>query len=117
MVDWKAYDRAKEGEFLALLRKARELVGSIEKAWPRHVMSRPPYDGRGLVLAVLLKQYLCMSYRDVEALLRSLSSLRREIGVDEVPDFKTIQRTLERLTDAYVKELNRRLASRFQLAR
>lgn len=117
VVDWKAYDKAKERELLAFLREARELVGSMERPWPRHVMGRPPYDGRGLVLTVLLKQYLRMPYRDVEALLRSSPSLRREIGLDEVPDFKTIQRTLEKLSEAYVRELNRSLAGRFQLAR
>ena len=117
MVDWKAYDRAKQDELLAFLREAKTLVDGMDEPWRRHVMGRPPYDGRGLVLAVLLKQYMRMPYRDVESLLRSSPSLRREIGLDEVPDFKTIQRTLEKLSEAYVRELNRRLAGRFRLAR
>ncbi len=117
VVDWKAYDKAKQDELLAFLREARALVDGMEEPWPRHVMGRPPYDGRGLVLAVLLKQYMRMPYRDVEAFLRSAPGVRRQVGLDEVPDFKTIQRSLEKLTDAYVRELNRRLAGRFRLAR
>ena len=117
MVDWKAYDKAKERELLSFLREARELVGAMREPWTRHVMGRPPYDGRALVLVLLVKQYLRMPYRDVESLLRSSPGLRREAGLDEVPDFKTIQRTMERLSEAYVRELNRRLAGRFQLAR
>ena len=117
MVDWKAYDRAKERELLAFLREAKTLVGSMEKPWPRHVMGRPPYDGRGLVLCVLLKQYLRMPYRDVEAFLHASPSVRREIGLDEVPDFKTMQRAMEKLSESYVRELNRRLGDRFHFAR
>lgn len=117
MVDWKAYDKAKERELLAFLREAKALVDGMDEPWPRHVMGRPPYDGRGLVLAVLLKQYLRMPYRDAEAFLRASPGVRRGIGLDEVPDFKTIQRTLEKLSEAYVGELNRRLAGRFRLAR
>jgi len=117
VVDRKAYDEAKERELLAFLREARGLVGSMERPWPRHVMGRPPYDGRALVLTVLLKQYLRMPYRDVEAFLRASPNVRKEVGLDEVPDFKTIQRTLERLSESYVRELNQRLAGRFRLAR
>jgi hypothetical protein len=117
VVDWKAYDRAKQEELLAFVREARELVGSMEEPWKRHVMGRPPYEGRPLVLCLLLKQYLRTVYRDVESLLRSSPSLRREIGLDEVPDFKTIQRAMEKLPESYVRELNRRLAGRFRFAR
>ena len=117
MVDKKAYDRAKERELLAFLREARELVGAMGEPWTRHVMGRPPYDGRAVVLVLLLKQYLRMPYRDAESLLRSSPSLRREIGFDEVPDFKTMQRAMEKLSESYVRELNRRLGDRFHFAR
>jgi len=48
----QAYDQAKEREFLASLREARGLVGSMEKPSPRHMMGQRPYDGRSLSLAV-----------------------------------------------------------------
>lgn len=117
MVDWKAYDKAKERELLAFLREARELVGAMGEPWTRHVMGRPPYDGKGLVLVLLLKQYLRMPYRDVESFLRASPGVRRTVGLDEVPDFKTMQRAMEKLSEAYVRDLNRRLAGRFQFAR
>lgn len=116
MVDWKTYDKAKQRELLAFLEEGRKLVGAIEEPWRRRVMGRPPYDGRALVLVLLLKQYLRMAYRDVESLLRASPEVRRAVGLADVPDFKTIQRAMERLPEAYVRELNRRLAGRFRFA-
>ncbi len=117
MVDWKSYDKSKEKELLAFLREAKELVGLMDEPWKRCVMGRPPYDSRTLVVIRLLKEYMGLPYRDVESLLRSSYSLKREIGLTKVPDFKTMQRTMERMSESYLKELNRRLGHRFQLAR
>jgi len=97
LVDWKSYDKSKEKELLAFLREAKELVGSMDEPWKRHVMGRPPYDPRSVVVIRLLKEYMRLPYRDVESLLKSSYSLRRELGLKKVPDFKTIQRTMERM--------------------
>ncbi len=101
MVDWKSYDKSKEKELLKYLREAKEPVGLMDEPWQRHVMGRPPYDSRTLVVIRLLKEYMGLPYRDVESLLRSSYSLKREIGLTKVPDFKTVQRTMERMSESW----------------
>ena len=117
LTDWKSYDKAKERELLSFIREAKEIVSRMDEPWSRHVMGRPPYDSKTLVVVRLLKEYMRMPYRDVESFLKSSYSIRRELGLNKVPDFKTIQRTMERLSEDYLKKLNRRLGHRFQLAR
>jgi hypothetical protein len=112
--DWKNYGKSKEKELLILIREAKKIVEDIEEPWSREHYGRPPYPSRTMVLICILKAYFKMPYRDIEGLLKTNATLRREMNIEIVPDHNTIQRAMEKIPQEYFKKLNNRITINFK---
>ena len=112
--DWKSYGKSKEKELLILIREAKKIVEDIEEPWSKEHYGRPPYPSRTMVLICILKVYFKMPYRDIEGLLKTNATLRRELNIGVVPDHNTIQRAMEKIPEEYFKKLNNKITINFK---
>ena len=86
----------------------------IEEPWPKEHYGRPPYPSRTMVLICILKIYFKMTYRDIEGLLKTNATLRRELNLVVVPDHNTIQRAMEKIPEEYFRKLNNKITINFK---
>ncbi|UCE36427.1 MAG: transposase [Thermoplasmata archaeon] len=112
--DWKNYGKSKEKELLILIREAKKIVEDTVEPWTREHYGRLPYPSRTMVLICILKVYFKMPYRNIEGLLRTNATLRRELNLEEVPDHNTIQRAMEKIPQEYFKILNKKITINFK---
>lgn len=112
--DWKSYGKSKEKELSILLREAKRIVEETDEPWPKEHYGRPPYPSRTMVLICILKVYFKMTYRDIEGLLKTNATLRRELNLTVVPDHNTIQRAMEKIPEEYFRKLNNRITLNFK---
>lgn len=112
--NWKNYGKSKEKELLILIREAKKIVEDIEEPWSKEHYGRPPYPSRTMVLTCILKVYFKMPYRDIEGLLKTNATLRRELDIELVPDHNTIQRAMEKIPPKYFRKLNNRITINFK---
>lgn len=112
--DWKNYGKSKEKELSILIREAKRIVEETEEPWPKEHYGRPPYPSRTMVLICILKIYFKMPYRDIEGLLKTNATLRRELNLESVPDHNTIQRAVEKIPGEYFRKLNNKITINFK---
>ena len=62
----------------------------------------------------VLRIYLKLSYRDMEAYLKANPGMLERLGLASVPGQDTIHRHAETLTDSYLTELNDALVARLK---
>lgn len=79
-----------------------------------YVTGRPPYTPESMFLTNLLRIYLKMSYREMEAFLRDNEQLRRRLGLKDAPGRDTMNRYAKTISEDYLKDYNTRLTQRFQ---
>ncbi|MEK6974927.1 MAG: transposase [Candidatus Thermoplasmatota archaeon] len=75
---------------------------------------RPPYSPTSMLKVNLLRIYLKLSYRDMEALLAADAGMRDRLGLAKTPGQDTIHRHAETLTEAYLVKINRALSERLK---
>jgi hypothetical protein len=97
------------------LKKARDVVYSIDPPWVAKSNGRPAYDARGLVLCVLLKVKVKMDYRSISSsYLKANPDLLKIVGLDRAPSRETIRTALLKLPESYLKKLNDLLVEQFK---
>lgn len=72
-------------------------VGQKSLASYAHPFSPHFYTQGQLFACLVLKTFLNMDYRGVEAFLRDSNDLRKELGLPRVPHFTTLQKACRRL--------------------
>ena len=85
--------------------------------WRRKHTGRPPFDPVSRVMALLVKERFGFTYRETEIYLNENKQTCLENGMKEIPDHNTIWRTMRRLKEGYLKELNREVNMRFKKRR
>ena len=68
------------------------------------------FTWQGMILVLLLKTLHGLTYRETRSHLEANPELRGRIGIPRAPSQKTMIRTVERLSEAWLKRLNRALA-------
>jgi hypothetical protein len=78
---------------------ARQAVEVARAALPAHSsrFSRKDFTQHQLVALLAVKQFLKVGYRGLVAYLRDWAELRGALGLEKVPHFTTVQKTLQRL--------------------
>lgn len=121
--DWSKYNTKRSTEFQDLLSALDHVVAEVgaPKAEPKppgqRGRGRPPYSPMAMVKVNVLRIYLKLSYRDMEALLKADESLRTRFGLASMPGQDTIHRHAETLTEAYLAKLNDALVARLKKTR
>jgi hypothetical protein len=112
--NWKAYEMFRKDEVELFLKKARDVVWSIEPPWVAKSNGRPGYDARSLVLCALLKVKMKMDYRSISSYLKANPDLLKIVGLDRAPSRETIRAALLKLPESYLKRLNYMLVEQFK---
>jgi hypothetical protein len=119
-IDWHDYHQKRKQEFsvfLDAMDKVAIAVGAPRpepKAAGQRGKGRPPYSPTAMLKVNLLRIYLKLSYRDMEALLAAEPSIRTRLGLASVPGQDTIHRHAETLTEDYLAKVNRALSERLK---
>jgi hypothetical protein len=107
---WHDYEDGKKREYGEFVRKARELVYSMEeRPWtpnPNRRGQPAKNDPRALVICLLLKLWLGKPYRDLVSFLTESTYLWPIIGIRKLPGRMDLQRAMNRLTRQYLDSLN-----------
>lgn len=104
--------KQRESRYLKVARMAYQLA---QKSLPlySHPKSKHTYTFPQLATCVLMMFYLDLSYRDMEEWLLSTDPIVNVLGLMEIPDYSTLQRTykklrrqsLERMKDQFLSEV------------
>ena len=117
-IDWSTYNARRKSDLVAFIRIAKRIIKRIgppgTEPLPRgqRGRGRPHKSPTSMLLVNLLRIYLKMSYRDLEALLAADSQLRRSIGLDAIPGRSTINRYAATLNETYLRKFNEQLTWR-----
>jgi len=84
-----------------------EILSKCPPTWRRKHTGRPPFDPTSRVMALLIKERYGFTYRETEIHLNENRQTCLENGMKEIPDHNTIWRTMKKLKERYLKELNR----------
>lgn len=114
--DWSAYNSHRQKELSRFIRESKRVLQIIGPPTPPREEGDPtpgtkPYPPGAMLLTNLLRIYLKMSYRDLEAFLRDHEQFRRRIGLKDPPGRDTINRYAKTLSEDYLREFNARLTS------
>ena len=118
--NWRDYHQKRKEEFVVLLDALDAVVEKIggPKAEPKPAgqrgRGRPPYSPAAMVKINVLRIYLKLSYRDMEAWLGADANFRGRLGLGSTPGQDTIHRHAETLTEAYLAKLNDALSARLK---
>lgn len=85
--------------------------------WRRKHRGRPPFDPISRIMALLVKERYGFTYREAEIYLNENRQTCLENGMKQIPDHNTIWRTMRRLKESYLKELNREVNLLFKKPR
>lgn len=119
-VDWRDYHAKRKDEFVqflaALDRVVEEVGGPRPEPRPAGLRGkgRPPYSPSAMVKVNVLRIYLRLSYRDMEAYLKATPALMQQLGLPSAPGQDTIHRHAETLSEDYLARLNRVLVARLK---
>ena len=103
-----------KGEFIKFLKKAKQFVWDRPKPFLMKEGGRPSYDSRSMTLCYLLKERFSLTYRETESLLKSNNEFKKILELKRIPGKSSIQRTLERLPNKYIKSLLNDIADSFK---
>jgi len=112
--NWKKHNKIKENEFGILLREGIRIINETPEPWSAKQYGRRPYPSKAMVNICLLKVYFQMPYRDIESLLRSNQTFQELLELKNIPDHNTIQRSMEKITLDYLRDLNQKLTFSFK---
>lgn len=117
--DWSVYNSHRQKEMSRFIRESKrvlEAVGPPTTPRPEDVAfrGRPPYHPASMLLANLLRIYLKMSYRDLEAMLRDNEQMRRRLGLRDAPGRDTVHRYAKTLSEDYLAQFNAQLTTRLK---
>lgn len=114
--DWSAYNSHRKKELGRFIRESKRALLTVGPPTPPKDFEgkpgRPPYDPSSMLLTNLLRLYLKMSYRDLEAFLRDNEQMRRKLGLPDAPGRDTIHRYAKTLSEEYLREFNASLTAR-----
>lgn len=111
--NWSAYNQARKVELVRFVEIAKQVLADLGPPAPEPAppgqrgRGRPPYSSTSLFLVNLLRIYLKLGYRDVQALIESNHELRRDLGLASVPGRNTINLYAKRIPESYLKEFNK----------
>lgn len=112
--NWRAYERFRKDEVELFLKKAKDVVWSIDPPWEAKPGGRPAYNARGMVLCSLLKVKMKMDYRSISSYLKAHPDLLTIVKLDRAPSRTTIREAASRLPEKYLKRLNDQLIEPFK---
>ena len=92
----------------AFLDAACTAIDAVPNALERTSPGRPRYHAKSRLVALLIKEWLNKSYRDVEVYMEDNKQTLAEFSLT-VPDHNTIWRTMTFLSEPYLKELNQQV--------
>jgi hypothetical protein len=101
-------------EFLLL---ARDVLLKTGRPWNKKPRGRPLFDPLTRIMALLVKERYGFTYRQTEVYLNENRETALECGMSAIPDHNTIWRTMKKLNQSYLKQLNREVNSLFKKQR
>ena len=101
-------------EFLSL---TREVLSKAGKPWNRKRRGRPQFDASTRIIALLVKEKYGFTYRETEIYLNENKKTAMECGMTSIPDHNTIWRTMKKLKEPYLKQLNQEINTLFKKQR
>ena len=93
----------------AFLEAATKAINDLPNPLQRSGAGRPRFDYKSRITALLIKAWLNRGYRDTEVYLNDNKETLAQFNL-QVPDHNTIWRTVTFLPEAYLKELNQKVA-------
>lgn len=121
--NWSDYNQARKTELSRFIAAAKEVLDELGPPAPEPAPpgqrgpGRPPYRSYSLFLVNLLRIYLKVGYRDIQALLEANPDLCRSLGLESVPGRNTINLYAKRIPAAYLKQYNHVLTQRLKKTR
>lgn len=112
--NWRAYERFRRDDVELFLKRAKELVWSMEPPWSVKHTGRRGYPPRSMALLCLLKTELKMDYRSISSYLKANPDQLKLVGLDRAPSHTAIRNALSRIPESYLKRLNDRLVEPFK---
>ena len=114
--DWAEYNEHRLKELSRFIRESKRILGILGPPTPARAENDPtpgvkPYPPAAMFLTNLLRIYLKMSYRDLEAFLRDHEQFRRRLGLPDAPGRDTINRYAKTISEEYLREFNSRLTA------
>lgn len=119
-IDWREYHAKRKDEFAQFLVALERVVDQVGGPRPEpkpageRGKGRPPYSPKAMVKVNVLRIYLRLSYRDMEAFLKANPGLLERFGLQDAPTQDTIHRHAENLNEAYLAKLNDALVARLK---
>jgi hypothetical protein len=119
-IDWREYHAKRKEEYRHLQAALDAVVEQIGAPRPepspagQRGKGRPPYSPKAMVKVNVLRIYLRLSYRQMEAYLRGNPALVVRLDLPGVPGQDTIHRHAETLTEDYLHTLNDALVARLK---
>jgi hypothetical protein len=95
----------------------RDVLDKAPPTWQRRRTGRPPFDPTSRIMAMLVKERYGLTYRDAEIYLKENQQTCLECGMTEMPDHNTIWRTMTKLREPYLKQLNHEVNQLFKKRR
>ena len=89
----------------AFLENACSAIDRLPDVLERKGVSRPRFDSKSRIVAVLVKAWIGRSYRDTETYLYDNKETLAKFHL-LVPDHNVIWRTMTLLPESYLKDLN-----------
>lgn len=119
-IDWREYHAKRKEEFRELQKALDSVVEQLGAPRPepkpagQRGKGRPPYSPMAMVKVNVLRIYLRLSYRQMEAYLHGNPAMVKRLGLASVPGQDTIHRHAETLTEDYLHRLNDALVARLK---
>ena len=95
-------------------RDVKKAVFSLPKPWEKKKEGRPAHDPRIVVCLLVLKALFNYTYDTAESNLTKSSDLKRILGMEKLPGHSVLYRGMQKLSQEYIRRLNKRLTVRFR---
>jgi hypothetical protein len=112
--NWQVYGVYRKDEEALFLEKAKELVWSLPPPYEENETGRPPYNPRGMAMIALLRMKFKKDHRSMEAHLRARRDLLEIMELDDAPSKSTMNLSLKRMPEPYLKKMNSMLTKPFK---
>jgi hypothetical protein len=103
----------RESKYVVVVRIAHRLCKRVVAPYS-HLKSPHRYTQPQLLACVLLMFYVRKSYRDMEEWLLASDAVVKELGLKEIPDHSTLNRTFKRIRVKLLEQLQRTLLDELQ---
>jgi len=104
--NWRSYERFRRDEVELFLRKAKEVVWSLDAPWSPKNTGRRGYAARSMVLLCLLKVKLKMDYRSISSYLKANPDQLKLVGLDRAPSHTVIREAFLKIPESYLRRVN-----------